>query len=215
VQALLRDPESTTESTRSRERTCVVCRRADREENLVRWVVADDGTFGVDLAQKSAGRGHYLHPVAACLRQAHKALTRVTQGVARMSSADLLEVLEAQAARRLQGLLLAARRSRLLCLGVEACGEAARTERLRHLLLAHDAGKHVHGPWLETLMGRGDVSGCLSRTELGEMLGREELTAVGVSDEGLACALGRAARILTVSRILLAERRNVERSEAG
>ncbi len=215
MQALLRDPKTTTGASRSRERTCVVCRCTDREENLVRCVVGEDGAFGVDLAHKSAGRGHYLHPVEACLRQAHKGLTRATQGVARMSSIELLEAFRIQAERRIQGLLLAARRAGWLCLGVEACLEAERSHHLRHLLLAHDAGQHVHGPWLETLVASGDVTGCFSRAELGVMLGRGELAAVGVSDEGLGCALERAARILTLSRLLLAERRNVERSEAG
>ena len=47
-------------------RTCCVCKKKGQKENLFRFVLEEDG-INIDLEQKSAGRGVYVHANAQCL----------------------------------------------------------------------------------------------------------------------------------------------------
>ena len=48
------------------QRTCVGCRESKLKRELVRVVLAPDGTIQVDKTGKVAGRGAYLCPRKAC-----------------------------------------------------------------------------------------------------------------------------------------------------
>ena len=50
-------------------RTCVGCRRAADRSQLLRLVRAPDGAT-VDRSGSASGRGAYVHPQVACVREA-------------------------------------------------------------------------------------------------------------------------------------------------
>jgi predicted RNA-binding protein YlxR (DUF448 family) len=50
-------------------RTCVGCRKTDAKGALLRFVAADAGVC-LDTEQRLPGRGAYVHPVQACVKQA-------------------------------------------------------------------------------------------------------------------------------------------------
>src|SRR5512133_4350652 len=98
-------------------RTCVGCRKPGDPNQLVRMVLSQEGVVGFDLAGGATGRGAWVHPTEPCLQKASKAVLRSLHGDVEDSGgaehvAVLLQSLAAAAARRAQGLILAARRTR-------------------------------------------------------------------------------------------------------
>jgi ribosomal protein L7Ae-like RNA K-turn-binding protein len=95
---------------------------------------------------------------------------------------------------RLLGLLGIALKGRNIVLGREAVRLAVRRERVRLLVLAADAGSALEkemrrlgeGTGLEVVRGPG-------RAELGGALGRSEISVAGITDDGLADAVKKAA----------------------
>jgi len=53
-------------------RTCVGCREVTGKQALIRLVRRSEGGAAVDLTGRAAGRGAYLHQVAACVEMARK-----------------------------------------------------------------------------------------------------------------------------------------------
>jgi len=53
-------------------RTCVACREEAGKAELVRIVRRPDGSVGLDLSGREAGRGAYLHASGECLDKARK-----------------------------------------------------------------------------------------------------------------------------------------------
>ncbi|HEY8946850.1 MAG TPA: YlxR family protein, partial [Polyangiaceae bacterium] len=101
-------------------RTCVGCRAAVDAAELVRLVLSPEGDLLVDLHGGSFGRGAWVHPRPSCLAAAPSALSRALHAQVRSTPADLVALLRSAAARRIQGLLLAARRTRRLETGTAA-----------------------------------------------------------------------------------------------
>ena len=56
---------------KSRERTCIGCRRRDSPANLLRMVVSG-GLVLPDSGHRAPGRGAHLHPVTECLDLAER-----------------------------------------------------------------------------------------------------------------------------------------------
>lgn len=56
---------------KSRERTCIGCRRRDSPANLLRMVVSG-GLVLPDPGHRAPGRGAHLHPVSECLDLAER-----------------------------------------------------------------------------------------------------------------------------------------------
>lgn len=56
---------------KSRERTCIGCRRRDNSANLLRMVVSG-GRVLPDPGHRATGRGAHLHPAAECLDLAER-----------------------------------------------------------------------------------------------------------------------------------------------
>src|SRR5262245_61782889 len=122
------------------QRTCVGCRSVAEPAELVRLVVGPDGEVVVDLAGGSFGRGAWLHPRPECMQKAAPAgLSRAFRGPVRLSAAELGEQFRAAAARRAQGLILAARRARKLEAGATVVAQAVTERRAELVLVATDA----------------------------------------------------------------------------
>jgi uncharacterized protein len=196
-------------------RTCASCREMGTSEELVRFVLGPDGTVGVDLAGGAFGRGSWLHPTPKCLRSADKSLGRAFEEAVVDTTTDILGRLLVAAERRTRGLLLAARRSRHLALGVDTCSTEWNVGRVVLVMLASDVGSLAHAQWVEDAVAKGSVIACFTRAQLGEMLGRGDVAAVGLLDSGLGRSLRRTLTLTIQSRSILSECRIVERSEAG
>jgi ribosomal protein L7Ae-like RNA K-turn-binding protein len=94
-----------------------------------------------------------------------------------------------EAIARLVGL---ARRGRAVAVGREACKRAARRGELYALLLAEDAGRSAARDCGATAATR-LLQGRLDKRELGALVGRSEVAALGITDPHLADGLARHA----------------------
>lgn len=109
---------------------------------------------------------------------------------------SLLTALAEAAGRRAAGLLSAANRAGHLALGGDAAKAMFAEGRARLVLLATDARSASREAWLESAITKGLVVGWARKSELGALLGREELAVLVITDEGLARSL-REVLVLT------------------
>jgi len=161
VQAAMTRQE-TTPVRRETSRTCVGCRAlvpSSRSAGADSDGTAGGGAFrvvlglseagrhgvAVDLAGRSFGRGAHVHARAACLAKA--CAGGFSKAFRRQVVVDPVELGRdacAAADRRIEGLLLGARRAGLLAFGEEAKGAGAASTPL--FIVARDAGSSVlHG----------------------------------------------------------------------
>lgn len=164
-------------TSRPRLRTCVGCRAARDQRELVRLHAGPQGQLLVDL-DGGAGRGAYVCPARACLTEALRrgGLARTLRRDLRPVAADeILSALAAAVDRKGLALLGLARRA-----GQVAAGHEAVEARLASgagaagglLVVARDAG--ATGSALEAAARRRGVAAVRfgSRSELGQALGR-------------------------------------------
>lgn len=164
-------------------------------------VLSPDGMIGFDLAGGAAGRGAWVHPTEACLQKASKAALRSLHGDVEHSGGSehltaLVQSLAAAAARRAQGLLLAARRTRQVAIGGEASQRAFLARTARAVILASDAMAAGKQAWISEAATQGLLVVWTSKAELGAMVGRDELAVMVVTDDGLARNLLRAIEMM-------------------
>ncbi len=181
------------------ERTCAGCRQRDAREALVRFVLGPDGRPVADVSRRLPGRGVSVHPRRACLETAaHRG--GMSRGFRRAVDADpdvLAGQVTAQLRRRLEGLLIAARRSKLLVVGTEAVRARMRERPPALLLVARDAAGRR-----DELVRSAERLGerCLvsfDKTELGRLFGRDEVGVVAITDRGIAEEVVRAAAAIS------------------
>ncbi|HMA96086.1 MAG TPA: DUF448 domain-containing protein [Polyangiaceae bacterium] len=182
-------------------RTCVGCRKPGDPTELVRMVLSQDGVVGFDLAGGATGRGAWVHPTEPCLQKASKAVLRSLHGEVEHSAGSehltaLIQSLAAAAARRAQGLILAARRTRQIMIGGEASQRAFLSGKARAVILAGDAMAAARQAWISEAATQGLLAVWTSKAELGAMVGRDELAVMVVTDDGLAKNLLRVIEMM-------------------
>lgn len=175
-------------------RTCLGCRQEFDQEELVRYVSSPAGEVLVDYRQKLPGRGGYTCFSAACVRAAVK---RQQFGRAfrlsgpAPSADDLLSSLKAQLIDRILGLVGMARKSGNIISGsnlvLAALGGPAQPALV---LLAEDVSDGIG----EKVQGKAAAVGVscfrlLTKADLGQQVGRDQRSAVGVKAGRLAEAL--------------------------
>jgi predicted RNA-binding protein YlxR (DUF448 family) len=127
-------------------RTCVGCGARDAATEMAHLVVVD-GTVVVDalfsagggLLQAQAGRGAHLHPRPDCVAKAPRGLSRSLRSAASVTASDVGRALASAADRRLEGLLVSARRRRDVAAGADAALDAVR-KGAPLVVVALDAG---------------------------------------------------------------------------
>jgi len=127
-------------SRKIKQRRCIATRETVAMEELVRFVLAPDGTLTPDLSGKLPGRGAHLTPTKAALAEAikTKAFARAfKQGVD--VPTDFADHLAKLMDAALLGRLAMARRSGDLALGQDAVFAAAQSGKLTLLILPKDA----------------------------------------------------------------------------
>jgi predicted RNA-binding protein YlxR (DUF448 family) len=153
------DPVAATRSedrevVHGRVRSCVGCgERVDTTGNhvLVRLIVSPEGEVAVDARGGGFGRGAHVHPRPDCLQKA------VERGIARsakarvntlatetgelvpLTRAALAEAIQRSADRRIEGLILSAKRAHRLAIGADAVRSAWGRGDAQLILVARDA----------------------------------------------------------------------------
>jgi predicted RNA-binding protein YlxR (DUF448 family) len=169
------------------QRTCVGCRSVAEPSELVRLVVGPEGEVVVDLAGGSFGRGAWVHPRPECLQKAAPAgLSRALRTPVRAQAGELVEKLRSAAARRVQGLIVAARRAHKLEAGATVVAEAVEQRKAELVLVATDARASADFSWLEPLVGNGRALAFGSKALFGSWLGRSDTALLALTDAGIA-----------------------------
>ncbi|MCC7536590.1 MAG: DUF448 domain-containing protein [Deltaproteobacteria bacterium] len=206
------------------DRTCVGCRSADTKGSLVRVVRGPQGQIVPDPMGRLPGRGAYVHVRGDCMAAAVRGgLARAFRAPVELGADELAVAIEARLVVRRTGLLVAARRAGALAIGTDAVRDAIASRRVALLLVASDAaGRREELSAAVGRLGRACVE-VGTKTELGALLGREEVGVVAVLDRGLAEAIASVSTdIAAASAARLAPRvdlgsrgRGADRARSG
>ncbi len=187
-------------NTTSPERTCVGCRGTFARGALLRLSVVDVAPYVVpDATGKLGGRGAWVCARRACVRTAVRkgGLARAARHKVDVDEAGLAALLADQLRRRAEGLLASAARSRRVAIGTDAVELAIRGATAKLLVLARDgAGKRDD---LDAAARRVGLPRTVfgTKSSLGQLFGRAEVSVLAVLDEGIAAELERAAEQVT------------------
>lgn len=177
-------------------RMCAGCGKRDLADNLVRVVLGPEGEIAVDLADSRFGRGAHVHATKDCVQKgarggfAKSFKTQVTTTVEAIG-----EQIIASADRRIEGLLIGARRGKLAIGGGDVVREAWRDEKAALLIVAVDAAAAAKLPEVEDAIRQGKAIAWSDKQRLGAVFGRDETAVCAVLHEGVAEAIGSARRM--------------------
>jgi predicted RNA-binding protein YlxR (DUF448 family) len=168
------------------ERRCLGTGEVRPRAGMLRFVVAPDPELGLvpDLAGDLPGRGLWVSADRAALERAlaRNAFARAARGPLRIAP-DLPARVEAGLVRRLVDWLGLARRAGAAVAGFEKTRAALSRGRLVLIVAARDASPaesaRLAGPEIPRI-------GLLTRDELGQAFGRDELVHIGILNAGWA-----------------------------
>ncbi len=181
---------------RRHERTCVGCRVATDPEDVVRLVLAPDGSVVPDLGRRAQGRGAWVHPRPDCLRDAARRGLARSFGAPVVTSPELLvALLRGAAERRVTALLSSAWRARRTELGADAVAAALAAGTAELVVVAADARAAAETPGLDAAIAAGLVRVWGTKAEIGRAVGRAEVGVLAVQDAGLGRALSTALQM--------------------
>ncbi len=176
------------------QRTCIACRETSRQTELVRYVVAPDGTLLVDYRHRLPGRGAYTCIDIQCLQDAvkRKQFQRSFRGQCQdVSLEDLRQGLNAALLQRVANLVGMARKSGQLVSGSNAVLLGLRKQAgFALVLLAEDISAGIAEKVLESAeRHQVPCRQMFSKGMLGQVLGKGERSVVAVQAGDLADTL--------------------------
>lgn len=184
----------TVEKSAKPQRTCVACRKAADKNQLLRFVLAPDGQLVVDYRQQLPGRGLYTCIARKCLELAVKknSFRRISGSQHMLVDTDqlfsqLLWALE----QRLSGLIRMARKSGQLVDGSNQVLDALKGRTPPAIVVvAADISDNIRDK-IEIAADRQQivVAQLFDKALLGQMIGKEERSVIGVLSGALAEAL--------------------------
>ncbi len=181
-------------------RRCVVTRAVRPRSELLRLVVAPDGTVVPDIEGKLPGRGLWITPQRAVIAEAlrrHLIAKAAKRSV--VAPADLAERIEAGLARRCGDLLGLARRAGQSVAGFDKVRGWLRDGKAALLIEASDGAPDGRRK-LRAGMRHVPTIAVLTAAELAAALGRETAVHVAVAPGRLAERLGETALRLAAMR---------------
>lgn len=192
-------------------RTCVGCGTTDHAEELLRvgFAPADvdpapSARLIIDVHSKRSalghgdGRGAWVHARPACIKAAcTRGFSRAFKQDLQLPARDFYRRLKEVSERQLEGLVLAAWRSRRLVYGGDAVKEALPTAALA--ILATDARSVAKETYVQEAASRGKMSLWSTKVQLGKWLGRSEVGVLAVMDGAIAVAMKRAIALSTLA----------------
>jgi predicted RNA-binding protein YlxR (DUF448 family) len=178
------------------QRRCIATRREGRPEDMLRFVVAADGTVVPDLARKLPGRGIWVAADSDALRTACEK-NLFARAARRQTSvpADLVARTHDLVRRRCLDLLGLARRAGQCVAGAEKVREALAKGQVGVLIVASDAAERGADKMQSAAGGVATIDR-FSGDELGQVFGRDRTVHVAVSRGRLAEQLLTEARRL-------------------
>jgi uncharacterized protein len=180
-------------SARAPERTCVGCRQTRPKGQFVRLACGPTGQLFLDHQGKLPGRGAYICPQRSCAEQASKG-TRLREAFRHEVTPYPVDELVCAMASVMEDRALAciriARKAGRVVSGYTQVSRALVSAPVACLLVAGDTAcerlREYQGwctqsqiPWRSFL----------SKTQLGELAGRDECSAIGILDARLAAHL--------------------------
>ncbi|MEC7520101.1 MAG: DUF448 domain-containing protein [Myxococcota bacterium] len=185
-----------TESETTPERTCAGCRRRDARSALLRFAVRDvDPRLVPDPRRRLPGRGVSVHPTRACVTKAVEkgGFARALKSKLALDTDTLCAMAIGQYERRVQGLLMAASRTKVAVVGTDAVRRALGAGQVHTLLVAQDAaGRRDEIVAQATRIGsRAVVFG--TKSELGRLFGRPEVGVIAILDSRIGKELAATA----------------------
>lgn len=175
------------------ERTCIACRKKGPPEKLFRMVAGPGGEVYVELDSRLPGRGAYCCFNAGCLDSALEAgkLGRALRSELKPPhGASLSAALLEHLGRRLEGILGAAWRKRVVSAGRDAALRACRHKARGRLFLASDLSESSRSEVLGADFGAaaegGPVTFPLPMARVGEVFGGRPVGVFFVADPSLA-----------------------------
>jgi predicted RNA-binding protein YlxR (DUF448 family)/acetolactate synthase regulatory subunit len=195
-------------------RTCVGCGAHDDAAEMVH-VVAHEGGVVVDALFSrgrggglrgggARGRGAHLHPRPGCLAKAPSGLARALRRPVAVRVEDLGQSLVMACERRMEGLLVSARRLRAVAVGADAAIDAAR-RGAPLVVVAVDAGTVAEKTEVTETVASGRAIAWLTKADLGRLLGEATVAICAVSHEGIAAELKRMRRCADAGAAAIAE----------
>jgi predicted RNA-binding protein YlxR (DUF448 family) len=180
-------------STRVPERTCVGCRQARPKGQFVRLVCGPTGQLFLDRQGKLPGRGAYICPQRSCAEQASKG-TRLREAFRHEVTLYPVDELVCAMASVMEDRVLAciriARKAGRVVSGYTQVSRALVSEPVACLLVAEDTAcerlREYQGQCAQRQIAWRPF---LTKTQLGELTGRGECSAIGILDTRLATHL--------------------------
>lgn len=195
MEAVMTEDEKRDRTTR----TCAGCGKRVSAEELVRVVLdptGDEPTIVVDVAGSAFGHGAHVHPTRECVTKACKA------GFSKAFKTKVVATPEAFGAqlvvgsdRRIEGLLMGARRARHLVVGADATVEALREGNVALVIVATDAAAAAQLGEVRDAIAAGTAIAWSVKGRLGALLARDEVAVCGVVHEKVAHAIATTFRM--------------------
>ena len=176
------------------QRTCVACRQTKDKKQLVRYVLAPDGTVLVDYLHRLPGRGAYTCVDKQCLLDAVKrnSFQRCFKRQCRpVDPMELTQQLTQAIEKKILSLIGMARKSKQFIAGSNGVIEALKKgSPLALVIIATDISTSI-AKKVEALALRGQIeTTCLyDKQKMGKLLGKEERSVIAVQPGLLADSL--------------------------
>lgn len=182
-------PPSRTPS-RTPDRTCVGCRQLHPKAMLIRVVCDPTNQLLVDLQGKLPGRGAYVCLQRPCVEQALKG-TRLPEAlrraVAPCSPDELVQAMANKLAEQGMACIRMARKAGRLVSGYTQVRQALQHAPVALLLVAEDTAPDRLREYRTWCVNRRiPYRSFLTKARLGELVGRDESSAIGIQDTRLA-----------------------------
>jgi predicted RNA-binding protein YlxR (DUF448 family) len=197
----MREPAESTR--RERSRTCVGCQErvpVSAQDSMLRVVLGSSPSSGergarkhgvaVDVAGSAFGRGAHIHATRECLVKACRGgLSRAFRCEVVADASVLASDVVAGMDRRVEGLLLGARRAGILAFGEDAREAVQNGAPL--VVIACDAGASA-GRAVAQAVAEGRALVWRTKATLGALFARSEVAMVAIRHEGVASEIRRA-----------------------
>jgi predicted RNA-binding protein YlxR (DUF448 family)/ribosomal protein L7Ae-like RNA K-turn-binding protein len=180
-------------------RVCAGCGKRVSPDELVRVVLdptGDEATVVVDVSGSAFGHGAHVHPTRDCVTKAckggfSKAFKMKVEAKPDVLGTQLVEGSD----RRIEGLLMGARRARHLVVGADATVEALRDGKVALVIVATDAAAAAQLGEVRDAVASGKAIAWGVKGRLGALLARDEVAVCGVVHEKVAAAIGTTFRM--------------------
>lgn len=172
-------------------RRCIATGELKSPEKMIRFVIGPDAQVAPDIAHKLPGRGYWVSADKAIVARAIERGSFSKSAKAKVDAdSGLVTIVEALLVRRCGELLGLAKRSGIVTQGYAKVESVLRKRagRIAALVEASDSGDADRGKLLGYAKrnGRIRVIGCLTESEIGLALGRENVVHAALSQGPLA-----------------------------